>query len=915
MKVKYPLFFLMRHYLPFFILTLSFVISIELNGQCPTDANVYELTKKSLSLSPDENIPKLEKLYKTLLQCKDTRDSSIGHVCYNLSNNYYFKKDDKKALDYSKLALKYWQPYAKQRPKSLTFAAYVVAAHNHLQLNYIEAIKYYKMTINYATDNYWKGYCLKLIADLESELGDYEGMLHTLDKAQRFAENSKRPDLLTLMSHILNSKGMAFSRLKQEEKAITYFKLAQTYNVGVTMEEKELVAHTLLNLGYSYSNLKDFKTSEKYYLASLKQFTRYNFQNKYVHNNLGILYAEFHYYKKANETYKAGIDSLKKYKNSVEFSRVYYNFSNCLKDQNMLDSAIKTMEKAIIVFPLLDMTKKNFAIIRSKRTLFYIFRDYGKHLLAAYEKNRNKTYLHKSIEYFSYADSLLNLMRQEHQGQQSKSFWREHSRSFYESAIEACRLAKDAKKAFYFFEQSRAMLLLDDLKESHARELLSAQEQIKEKDFQSHILELQFQLENKPEQSASYKEITRKLLAVKDQFSEFKKGLEKKYPAYYSAKYGNAFKDLPTFQHWLKEKGYNAYVSYFIGDSATYAMKIAPTAVKFIKLPKDQQNLAARFINFCADADTLNMNFPAFLALSSQLYKRLIQSVGIGKGRVIISYDGHFLPFEALSRSAAKEDFLVRHCSISYTYSANFLLESIESKNHQNKWLNRVTFLGVAPVHFAKSLPVYDLPLSARSLQTIDRNFGGKLLLNNEASKQSFIEQFPKYRIVQLYTHADTTLKGPVFYLHDTPVYVSEIRSTQVMHTEMIVLSACKTALGKNVKGEGVFSLARSFSALGIPSLITTLWNVDEKATYTITELFYQNLKDGLPKDVALQKAKQTFMNAQTRNILPTLWASSILIGDSAPIEQSNWWVMGGIGILIFGSVGFVALKYRQRYS
>lgn len=905
----------MRQYLFFVILTLSFVISIELNGQCPTDASIYDLTKKSLSLSPDENIPKLEKLYKTLLQCKDTRDSSFGHICYNLSNNYYFKKDDKKALDYAKLALKYWQPYAQQRPKALTFAAYLVAAHNHLQLNYIEAIKYYKITINYATDNYWKGYCLKLISDLESELGDYEGMLHTLDKAQRFAENSKRPDLITLMIHILNSKGIAFNRLKQEEKAIAYYKLAQKYNMGVTMEEKELIALTLLNLGYTYSNLKDFKTSEKYYLASLKQFTRYNFQNKYVHNNLGILYANFHHYKKANEIYKTGIDSLKKYKNIVEYSRIYYNYSNCLKDQNMLDSAIKTMEKAIIVFPLLDMKKKNFAIIRSKRTLFYIFRDYGKHLLAAYEKSRSKTHLDKSLAYFSYADNMLNLMRQEHQGQQSKSFWREHSRSFYESAIEACRLAKDAQKAFYFFEQSRAMLLLDDLKESHARELLSVQEQTKEKGFQTQILELQFQLENKPEQSAAYKEITRKLLFVKDQFTEFKKGLEKKYPAYYSAKYGNDFKDLFTFQRWLKEKGCNAYVSYFIGDSATYAMKIAPTAVKFIKLPKDQQNLAARFINFCADADTLNTNFPAFLALSSQLYKRLIQSVDIGEGRVIISYDGHFLPFEALSRSAVKEDFLVRHCSISYTYSANFLLESIESKNHHNKWLNRVTFLGVAPVHFAKSLPVYGLPLSARSLQNIDSNFGGKLLLNNDASKQSFMEQFPKHRIVQLYTHADTTQKGPVFYLHDAPVYVSEIRSTQAMHTEMIVLSACKTALGKNVKGEGVFSLARSFSALGIPSLSTTLWNVDEKATYIITELFYQNLKDGLPKDVALQKAKQTFMNAQTRNILPTLWASSILIGDSAPIEQSNWWLIGSICILIFGSVAFVAFKYRQRHS
>ncbi len=903
----------MKKNLFFYIFILGFTITVKSFGQCPTDASIYELTKKSLSFTPDENIPKFEKLYKTLQKCKDIRDSSIGHICYNLSNNYFYKKDEKKTLDYAKLALKYWQPYAKQKPRGLTFAAYIVAANNHLQLNYTEAIKYYILTINYTEDSYWKGYCLKLISDLEFELGDYDSMLHSLDKAQSLAENSKRADLITLMGQILNSKGIAFSRLEQEEKAIKYYKQAQKYNRETNLEEKELMSDIFLNLGTSYSNLKNFKTSEKYFKASEKISTQYNFQNNHVYNNLGILYKKFNHYKEANEAYIKGIGLLKKQKNSVELSRIYLNYSNCLKDQNKLDSAIKTIETAIAVFPLLDMKKQNFAIIRSKRTLFYIFRDYGKHLLAAYKKNKDRAYLNKSLEYFSYADNLLNLMRQEHQGQQSKSFWREHSRSFYESAIEACRLARDAEKAFYFFEQSRALLLLDDLKENHARELLSEQEKLKEKNFQSQILELQFQLESKSEQSAAYKQITQKLLLTKDQFAEFKKGLEKKYPAYYSAKYGNDFKDLKTLQQWLKDNQYNSFVSYFIGDSATYAMKITPAAIKFIKLPSDKQNLSSRFINFCADADTINTHFPAFLALSNQLYKRLIQSLEVSEGRIIISYDDNFLPFEALSRSSAKEDFLVRHCAVSYAYSANFLLKSIETRNQHNNWLSSPTFLGVAPVNFDKSLSVYDLPLSAQSLKNINEAFEGKMLLKNEASKQSFMEQFPRHTLVQLYTHADTTYKGPVFYLYNAPVYVSEIRNTQAMHTEMIVLSACKTALGKNVKGEGVFSLARSFSALGIPSLITTLWNVDEKATYEITELFYQNLSDGFPKDVALQKAKQTYIDANTRNILPTLWASSILIGDAAPMQQTNWWLIAGISVLILGAGIFAFFRYKKR--
>lgn len=907
----------MKKKLRLYQLIIIFIISGKLFGQCPTDASLFELVSKSKTLQPDKLIPKLEKLLKDVESCKDLKDSTIGNIYYNLSNTCFLKKDEKKTLYYGKMALKYWESYVKLKPRGLTYAAYIVAAYNHIFLNYIEAIKYYKLTIEYSADNYWKSYCLKLISDLELELGDFESMLNSLQKAQTYAELSNQNQSIYLMSEIYNCKGMAYYRSGFDKKAIENLKLAQSfhqrYYKATNIEEGELIGNIFLNMGVSYSNLKNFRASLENYKNAEKTFAQSNL-TRLLHNvygNLGLLYSSINQYEEANNMYIKAVKSFGNQKNSVELSRIYLNYSNSLKAENKLDSAIKTIETAVQVFPLLDMKKQNFAIIRSKRTLFYIFRDYGKFLLAAYEKNKDRARLNKSLEYFSYADNLLNLMRQEHQGQQSKSFWREHSRSFYESAIEACRLAKDAKKAFYFFEQSRAMLLLDDLKENNARELLSEQEKIKEKTFQSQIFELQMQIENKPEQSAAYKQITQRLLSAKDLFAEFKKGLEKKYPAYYSAKYGNNFKDLNTLRHWLKDNQYNAFVTYFIGDSATYAMKIMPSAIKFIKLPRDRQNLSSRFINFCADADTLNKHFPAFLALSNQLYKRLIQSLEVTEGRVIISYDDNFLPFEALSSSSKKEDFLVRHCAISYAYSANFLLESIEAKNQYSNWLSKPTFLGVAPVNFDKSLSVYDLPLSANSLKNIDDIFDGKLLLKNDASKQAFMEQFPKHRLVQLYTHADTTNKGPVFYLHNAPVYVSEIRRTQAMHTEMIVLSACKTALGKNVKGEGVFSLARSFSALGIPSLITTLWNVDEKATYEITELFYQNLSEGLPKDLALQKAKQTFINANNRNILPTLWAPSILIGDATPVEQPDLWLIGIISILIIGIGIFIYFRYR----
>ena len=105
-----------------------------------------------------------------------------------------------------------------------------------------------------------------------------------------------------------------------------------------------------------------------------------------------------------------------------------------------------------------------------------------------------------------------------------------------------------------------------------------------------------------------------------------------------------------------------------------------------------------------------------------------------------------------------------------------------------------------------------------------------------------------------------------------------------------------------------MFSLARGFLALGVPSVLTTLWSVQADATYTLTELFHQFLDEGLPKDVALQRAKQDWLNtAEGLNQLPAYWAGLIIIGDAEPLAQPhyNWWLVSGGILLIAGLSGW----------
>jgi len=105
------------------------------------------------------------------------------------------------------------------------------------------------------------------------------------------------------------------------------------------------------------------------------------------------------------------------------------------------------------------------------------------------------------------------------------------------------------------------------------------------------------------------------------------------------------------------------------------------------------------------------------------------------------------------------------------------------------------------------------------------------------------------------------------------------------LKSDLVVLSACETGYGKFQQGEGVMSLARSFMYAGTPSLIVSLWQVNDNATAIIMKLFYQNILEGMPKDKALSAAKLTYLDRAEGIVLhPAFWSAFIQLGDRSPI-------------------------------
>jgi CHAT domain-containing protein len=97
---------------------------------------------------------------------------------------------------------------------------------------------------------------------------------------------------------------------------------------------------------------------------------------------------------------------------------------------------------------------------------------------------------------------------------------------------------------------------------------------------------------------------------------------------------------------------------------------------------------------------------------------------------------------------------------------------------------------------------------------------------------------------------------------------------------DLVVLSACQTALGKDVRGEGLIGLTRGFMYAGASSVVASLWKVDDEATAELMKQFYTNLlQKGMPPDVALRAAQNTIrQNPLWRE--PYYWAAFTLQGE-----------------------------------
>lgn len=180
----------------------------------------------------------------------------------------------------------------------------------------------------------------------------------------------------------------------------------------------------------------------------------------------------------------------------------------------------------------------------------------------------------------------------------------------------------------------------------------------------------------------------------------------------------------------------------------------------------------------------------------------------------------------------------------------------------------------------------------ARAVAALAPDGDRKVLLDFEASREAVVGGgLAGYRVVHFATHGliderEPALSGlalsrvdPAGRARDGFLGLREIYDLR-LDAELVVLSACRTALGSSVRGEGMVGLTRGFLHAGAHRVLASLWTVEDGAAAELVTRFYRALwSDGLDAPAALHRAQRE-LRAERRYRDPAHWAGFVLVGD-----------------------------------
>ena len=251
------------------------------------------------------------------------------------------------------------------------------------------------------------------------------------------------------------------------------------------------------------------------------------------------------------------------------------------------------------------------------------------------------------------------------------------------------------------------------------------------------------------------------------------------------------------------------------------------------------------------------------------LYDLLIAPLGLelsGQALVIVPHGPvHAVPFAALFDG---ERYLLERSTLATAPSASVYALC---KGQPQRPAGQMMAFGV---------PAEDIPAVEQEVEDVTKLFeAARAYIGAEASLDTFYEHAPQADVLHIATHGVHRPDNPMFSglrLSDGWLAARDLYSVQ-LSASLVVLPACESVLASNTEGDELFGIARGFLYAGAPSLVGSLWPVQDEQTAQLMVAFYSALRRGLGAAAALREA-QLAVCAEHPN--PYHWAAFMVIGD-----------------------------------
>jgi len=224
----------------------------------------------------------------------------------------------------------------------------------------------------------------------------------------------------------------------------------------------------------------------------------------------------------------------------------------------------------------------------------------------------------------------------------------------------------------------------------------------------------------------------------------------------------------------------------------------------------------------------------------------------------------HYLPFHALHDGTA---YVIERREVSYAPSAAILERTLRTPARS---IERALLLGVSDERAPR---VRDEVIALGALFP-----DGTTLLDGAATRDALRERVGKADLLHLACHGQFRPDNPLFSalrLADGWLTVRDVYELD-LQAELVTLSACETGMSHVAPGDELLGIARGFLSPGTPSLVVSLWTVDDAATLALMTTFYEQLRAGHRPAAALRAAQVLLLRTQPH---PYYWSAFSLIG------------------------------------